>query len=234
MLARMRPFFPLFSLLVLLPAVFVPVQAQIHGVPASVTSFGFGGINNPTPGVAASVTSLGPNGFGHSRMAFGNCCFNPFFTGNVNPPLFTRHRKFRNHSFFPGGFSTPVFVPYPEYVAVEPDEDNSYSRGLRATYDEESADRERVSRRSQDREPAPALATAAPPEPILEQPSTVLVFKDGHKVEIGNYAIVGDTLFDLSDGRTHKILLADLDLPATQKANDDLGVDFQVPAHTTR
>jgi hypothetical protein len=234
MLARMRPFFLLFALLVLLPAVFLPVQAQIHGVPASVTSFGFGGINNRTPGVAASVTSLGPNGFGHSRMAFGSCCFNPFFTSNVNPPLFIRHRKFRHHAFFPGGFSTPVFVPYPEYVAVEPDEDYSYSRRLPPTYDEESADRDRVSRRSPDREPAPVPPAAAPPEPVLDQPSTVLVFKDGHKFEIGNYAIVGDTLFDLSDGRTHKILLADLDLPATQKANDDLGVDFQVPAHATR
>jgi hypothetical protein len=234
MLARMRSFFLFFALLVLLPAVFLPVQAQIHGVPASVTSFGFGGINNRTPGVAASVTSLGPNGFGHSRIAFGSCCFNPFFTSNVNPRLFISHRKFRHHAFFPGGFSTPVFVPYPEYVAVEPDEDYSYSRRLPPTYDEESADRDRVSRRSPDREPAPVPPAAAPPEPVLDQPSTVLVFKDGHKVEIGNYAIVGDTLFDLSDGRTHKILLADLDLPATQKANDDLGVDFQVPAHATR
>ncbi len=240
MLARMRPFFLLFSLLVLLLTVLLPVQAQIHGVPASVTSFGFGGINNPTPGVAASVTSLGPNGFGHSRIAFGNCCFNPFFTGNVNPPLFIRHRvrssgtaRFHHHSFFSGGFGTPVFVPYPEYVGVEPDEDYSYSRGLPATYEEESADRDRVSRRSPDREPAPAPASAAPPEPVLEQPPTVLVFKDGHKVEVGNYAIVGDTLFELSEGRTHKILLADLDLPATEKANDELGVDFQVPAHAT-
>ena len=47
-----------------------------------------------------------------------------------------------------------------------------------------------------------------------------------------NYAIVGDTLFDFGDGRTRKILLADLDLPATHKVNDDRGVDFQVPAST--
>jgi len=44
-----------------------------------------------------------------------------------------------------------------------------------------------------------------------------------------NYAIVGDTLFDFGTGRTKKILLTDLDLKATQKANDDRGVDFQIP-----
>ncbi|MGB8967782.1 MAG: hypothetical protein WCC16_03165, partial [Candidatus Sulfotelmatobacter sp.] len=56
------------------------------------------------------------------------------------------------------------------------------------------------------------------------QPSpdpTVLVFKDGHQLEIGNYAIVNQTLYDLTPGHPHKIALADLDLPATQKVNDD-------------
>ena len=69
---------------------------------------------------------------------------------------------------------------------------------------------------------------------MAAQPSTVLVFKDGHQADVLNYAIVGDALFDLGDGRTKKILLADLDLAATRKANDDRGVDFQVPAGTQR
>jgi len=56
-----------------------------------------------------------------------------------------------------------------------------------------------------------------------------LIFKDGHKQEVGNYAIVGTNLFDLTPGRRQKIALGDLDLPATQKANDDLGIDFKLP-----
>lgn len=67
------------------------------------------------------------------------------------------------------------------------------------------------------------------PEPQQPQPITVLVFKDGHKLEVGNYAIVGVTLFDLTPGHARKIALADLDLEATQKQNDDRGVVFQVP-----
>jgi hypothetical protein len=69
---------------------------------------------------------------------------------------------------------------------------------------------------------------------VTAQPWTVLIFKDGHKSDVINYAIVGDTLFDFGAGRTHKILLADLDLAATRKANDDHGVDFQIPASATR
>ena len=76
----------------------------------------------------------------------------------------------------------------------------------------------------------PSQLPREPEEPVAAQPSTVLVFKDGHQSDVLNYAIVGDTLFDFGAGRTHKILLADLDLPATRKANDERGVDFQIPA----
>src|SRR5438552_10666743 len=54
-------------------------------------------------------------------------------------------------------------------------------------------------------EPAAAAATApaAPPAqttaaPVAPEPPTILVFKDGHKIEIGNYAIVGETLYNMS------------------------------------
>src|ERR1700730_7560654 len=48
--------------LLLLPALLVRyADAQINGVPASVTSPGFGG--RPINGTPASVTSLGPRGF---------------------------------------------------------------------------------------------------------------------------------------------------------------------------
>jgi hypothetical protein len=76
-------------------------------------------------------------------------------------------------------------------------------------------------------EPAPASQPEVTPAP--DQPQTVLVFKDGHQLEVANYAIVGSTLYDLTEGRRHKIALTDLDLTATSKQNDDRGIDFQVP-----
>jgi hypothetical protein len=59
------------------------------------------------------------------------------------------------------------------------------------------------------------------------------VFKDGHLQEVQNYAIVGDMLYDVSAGHHSKIALADLDLNATTKENDDRGIDFQLPNRLT-
>ena len=70
-----------------------------------------------------------------------------------------------------------------------------------------------------------SVADSDPPQ----QP-TVLVFKDRHKLEVGNYAIVGQTLFDLTPGHARKIALADLDLEATRQQNEDRGATFQLPA----
>lgn len=79
-----------------------------------------------------------------------------------------------------------------------------------------------------------AYARSAPYEPRhaeLTAPSapTTLIFRDQHKEEIQNYAIVGNTLFSFSAERTQKIPLSDLDIPATTKANEDRGVNFKVP-----
>ena len=90
MLAGMRSCFLLSFLLAFFVAACLPVQAQINGVPASVTSYGFGGSNNPTPGVRASVTSLGPNGYSNSwPILFGDCCANFFWPANPNAELMT-------------------------------------------------------------------------------------------------------------------------------------------------
>ena len=243
MRARIRLSFLLLLSCSLLPLTAVS-QAQIHGTPPSVTSFGFGGSNNPTPGVPASVTSLGPNGFGNSPS---DCCFfGPNFFTDL--PLFSqRQRQLHHHHQFPVGVFMPVYVPYavpyaegdPDGDDESPDVDYPNSRDVPRVYDRgpryHDAPAPRQARReSASKAAAAPQAPAAPPEPVATQPATVLVFKDGHKSKVQNYAIVGETLFAFADGGSHKILLADLDLPATQKANDDRGVDFQVPAKTAQ
>jgi hypothetical protein len=79
-----------------------------------------------------------------------------------------------------------------------------------------------------------AYAQSAPYEPRhaeLTAPSapTTLIFRDQHKEEIQNYAIVGNMLFSFSAERTQKIPLSDLDIPATTKVNEDRGVNFRIP-----
>lgn len=248
MLAGLRFRFLLSFLLAFSVASCLPVQAQINGVPASVTSFGFGGSNNPNPGVRASVTSLGPNGYGNSRPIFGNCCANFFMPASPYPPLFRdrqssdrktsrRRHHHEDNGFFPVGVAMPAYIPYAVPYVEEADDDSvdvdpSYSRGPRNG----PRNPDHANTSAADRDSAPKAAASAQPvpvepeQPVAAQPSTVLVFKDGHRADVLNYAIVGDTLFDFGAGRTHKILLADLDLPATRKANDERGVDFQIPA----
>ena len=213
-----------------------------------MTSFGFGGSNNPTPGVRASVTSLGPNGFGNARQVFGNCCANFFMPANPYPPLFLdrpssdhkssghRHRH-EDGAYFPVGVSMPAYIPYAVPYAQEDDADPPEADATDSRAPQNGPrDPDSPTPRARVRDSAPrATASAQPvpaePEPpVTPQPSTVLVFKDGHHSDVLNYAIVGDTLFDFDAGRTHKIFLADLDLAATRKANDERGVDFQIPA----
>jgi len=57
-----------------------------------------------------------------------------------------------------------------------------------------------------------------------------LVYRDGHQLEVQNYAVMGDTVWVLGNQTTRKIPLTDLDLDVTEKLNADRGVEFAVPA----
>ena len=77
-------------------------------------------------------------------------------------------------------------------------------------------------------------AASLPPQPARTAPEpesleTVLVFHDGSRTEIQNYAIVGPTLYEFGAHWTKKVALTDLDIPATVKANNDRGVEFVLP-----
>jgi hypothetical protein len=73
---------------------------------------------------------------------------------------------------------------------------------------------------------APATLPATPEQ---KPPLTVFVYRDGREMEAQDYAILGDTLWVFSDQTTHRVPLADLDLPKTQRVNADRGVDFVQP-----
>ena len=84
--------------------------------------------------------------------------------------------------------------------------------------------------------PAPATARRIPPaEPPSELPPAVLVFRDGHKEEIGKYVIVASTIYASADhwssgSWTRKLQIAQLDVPATLKLNRERGTKFSLPS----
>jgi hypothetical protein len=75
-------------------------------------------------------------------------------------------------------------------------------------------------------------STASAP---VEEPAAVFVFRDGHREESSDYSIISGVIYSRGDYWTSgswskKILLADLDVPATFQANRERGVHFRLPS----
>ena len=205
--------------------------AQINGTPSSVTSPGFGGraVNGPP----SSVTSLGPRGYSsNAHVSFSTTVPNLRHEHNGHDGQPRR----RDHY---GEYIPPLYyaVPVPYAVDEAATDDNSDSdndpnyQGGPTIFD-----RRGLGERSY----VPPVKDVPMPhagqngeeslsDPAPAEEPTVLVFKDGHQLEVGNYAIVDSTLYDLTPGHSRKIALAELDLDSTRKQNDDRGVVFQLP-----
>jgi hypothetical protein len=70
-----------------------------------------------------------------------------------------------------------------------------------------------------------ALRESPPFEPPPAIPA-VLVFRDGRRLEVQGYVIVGQTLWIVDERSAAQIPLFDLDLDATRKANQERGIRF--------
>ncbi|HET8825882.1 MAG TPA: hypothetical protein VFM77_12185 [Terriglobales bacterium] len=209
---------------------------KINGVPPSVTSFGFGG-HPGFFGVPPSVTSINfgvapnavafrhPHGeFGHGFRHHNQVFVLPYYAGGYYIPY-----------EYPAYIGEPMVDDSGPYDAVAPEQTSAADSlqhditSLKSTVND-FRDELRSARTEPRNESQVPAAPQSQSQPVADQPKTVLVFKDGHQSTVMNYAIVGSTLYDLSDGRTKKVALAELDLPATVKQNDDRGVEFRLPA----
>lgn len=223
---RIKPMATMLALVLGLCALLaVTSSGQARGIPPpSVLSMGNGHhLGFPPP----SVTSMGPPKYGygsHHRQAYFN----------------------RGYGYSRGGwaYAAPYYyVPFGDYDYDYVGGSDAYSGPpvgpndptLHIIVEQPPAQSYRAAEETQAeailpappapalREQVPSAREAAPIEP------TVLVFRDGHQQEVSNYAIMGQTVYVL-DEHTQKIPLANLDVPATVKANDDRGVEFKVPA----
>lgn len=204
-------------------------DAQINGTPSSVTSPGFGGraVNGPP----ASVTSLGPRGYSsRARESFSTT------VPNLHRGDGRHHHRRTGYGEY---YVPPLYYgyPYAPYAddqgapddSAEYDDDANYQGGPTIFDRRGQGERSYVPPVRDVPTPHAGQPDESLSDPAPAQDPTVLVFKDGHSLEVGNYAIVGSTLFDLTPGHPRKVPLADLDLAATQKQNDDRGVVFQLP-----
>jgi hypothetical protein len=75
-------------------------------------------------------------------------------------------------------------------------------------------------------------------ERAIALPRAALVFRDGHTEEIQKYVIVGRTLYTAADYWTtgswkRKVEIAELNVPATLKLNQERGAKFSLPSGPT-
>ena len=195
----------------------------------SVTSVGGIGASQLPPPLP-SVTSL-PNYNFHYGYA-------PYFNQNYYQNRYTHY----NGRGYYGGWSYAVPYYYPtdtsaygyDYVGPGPDLYSGPPLGpndpvMHMIVEQPPVEAYSAPPESQGSYPPPAapLAATPAPEPKPGEP-VVLVFRNGKQQEVTNYAIMGDTLYVFDKGKT-KVALADLDIPATVKANDDRGLEFRMP-----
>jgi hypothetical protein len=232
------------------------LMAQVRGLPPTATSLGPGGqVVAPLPPTATSVgpAPLGPSTVGQGGLVFDNVGIGGGFgIGGLRFGTgagFGRHHHHRNGGTFIGG-AYPVYVPVPvatlpysedyaadeNYDAEDRPAPTVFERGYRGRverYPQAAADDDAVAApaRNSDETRSEQLGNNASSEakPVSAQPASVLVFRDGRKLQVQNYAIVGDTLYDFTPGHQRKVALSELDLKATTSANEEQGVDFQVP-----
>jgi hypothetical protein len=239
----------------LLAAIATPGAAQMRGMRSSAParsfarpSMGFarpiGARPNSRPVFrpSAPIRSFRGQAFSRGRAStfgFGN---RRVFFGNHQRPFFPRHHRIFISTF---PFGSPFFGGYGGYY--DPflwDYPSSYGTADTSSYQQSSSNydydrlndqvgqlnsqvgmlrdendslRSEMERRAQ---PVREERSSAP------EPPTVLVFRDGHRTETQNYAIVGQTLWILTGNRATKVPLADLDLNQTTKINEDRGVSF--------
>jgi hypothetical protein len=229
-------------------------QAQLHGVPASAsspTSDGNGGV--VLHGVPSSVTSPTPARNDrtiflgapapHRRVHFGNPHPRPEHKF-VPVPVFYPVYDYPADSAAPPVDQAGEANSASDAASSDDALQQAYNQGVRDATAEVRSDprygshyldsREKRQPAAARPDPKPAAASAEPneehrPEQRDNTPATVFIFKDGHKVETRSYAIVGQTLFDFSSSPLKKVPIADLDVDATRKANDDLGISLTLP-----
>jgi hypothetical protein len=241
----MRRFFGVAALVLLAGLIAV---AQIHGTPASVTSLGPQGQIRGTP---ASVTSLGP--FGWQVPPFIHV------PAGVHPRLGKNFWGNRFGYGYGYGVALPYYAPFPMmypdasgaygspydyYPGGDPSmgvDPRAYNPGPNSPYPNAPYPYPNapynMAPNSQAAPPsapatasAPSSAAVSASQPTPDPEPTVLVFLDGHRLEVRNYAIVGNNLYELtSDGGRRTIPLSELDLPATSQANQERGSDFTLP-----
>jgi hypothetical protein len=231
-------------------AVVPPAQAQrgFGGLGVTPGSRGFGGGQRGTGGgFHARGPSRGGGGRGHyARPRFGG--------RNYNRSAFIVAPYFYPTDFYSDYYSSQPTVteaPPPQVVVVRTTEPEVQApppppveslmlelRGdhwVRITDSGESEVGDAAAQHSSAQVSSRRSAATETAMPVRPVPPAVLVFRDGHQEQTKKYTIIGPVIYTSADywaggGWTRKIPIAELDVPATLRLNQEHGVKFNLPS----
>jgi hypothetical protein len=168
----------------------------------------FGGFRRP---------GFGPRRFGH-RVFFST--FSPGFFGYYGYPAYYGGDFYSSPDYYPSYdyYGSAYNAAQNDIAQQQQDIDRLEDEVARLREQRESGQQELRDPQTPQEESRSELSTP-----------TLLVFRDKHTQEVQSYAVVGGTLWIFSEQRATKLPLSWLDLEATTKANDERGIDFQVP-----
>jgi hypothetical protein len=221
----------------------LPLSAQMRGG----HSLG-GGVR---VGHGPSVAFRGHSGFGINGSHFrGGVAFQGprFFPGNHSRNFVRFRRPYLYYGYY-GAYGYPSYAYYPyayAYNSYYPNSvydsysDRDYQQYRRLSDDVNDLSSEVRDLRNENEQlrydlekrryaEAPQTTQGSPravPNSITAAPKTILVFRDGRKQEVANYAIAGETLWILSEKAAQKVPLGDLDIARTKAENEERGLEF--------
>lgn len=211
----------------------LPVAAQHGG--GGVHSH-FGGFRNPQPIPGSSLNGIAG--------------FRPTISLNGLPVFSNRYpcpgcSAYRNRGFGYGRYGygyglygfVPLFDSYDfasDYAASQQPMPPPVDPAEMAITDELGRLQSQVNQlQAQAANMPPAQAQAATEESQPSEPPTVIVLRDGRRLETTNYAVMDSTLWNFSARPVQKIPLSAIDINASEKANAERGVDFSVAVNST-
>jgi len=197
--------------------------------PGPTGSFGFRhfGVGNFNRGFIFTGVGFGHNP--HFRVFVGSSCFGcrAHFARRVifYPPIYP--------GYYPPYYDQPFYnqssYPASPTVVVQSSPPADYGQNQQLVEEVEGLRQEVQQLRQEQNSRQQSRPSGTQSSASVQVPATVLVFRDGRRREVQNYAIAGTTLWILNERQATKVLTSELDIPATQAANAERGLEFSIP-----
>jgi hypothetical protein len=171
---------------------------------------------------------VGHNVRGGLRLGYGAAFsqpfgfYSPFLIPTPDPvPVYPVPQPYRPSTYYPTYSDTALMYakPAPRMTDSQSEVDLAYQVG-RLTEQVKQLRREQAQKQPQQ--------TPTDDQPAAETPAipTTLIFRDGQRREIQNYAVVGQTFWILDETNATAIALSELDIAATRVENERRGIRF--------